>query len=65
VGVKEIRDSVVGLDVHRDTVVACARIREGRAVHLEKASFASQENKYAPRRSPAAHSNSPDRKKRR
>jgi transposase len=38
--VKRIRDKVAGLDVHRDTVVACARIVEpDRSVSVTKASF--------------------------
>lgn len=36
---KEIRDRVAGLDVHRDTVVACARVVEGRRVHTSKETF--------------------------
>ncbi len=39
---KRIRDKVAGLDVHRDTVVACARIVEvDRSVSVTKASFAT------------------------
>jgi transposase len=39
---KEIRDKVAGLDVHRDTVVACCRVRQsGRSVAITKASFAA------------------------
>jgi len=39
---REIRDRVAGLDVHRDTVVACCRVRDpdGR-VELSKRSFAT------------------------
>jgi transposase len=40
--VKRIRDKVAGLDVHRDTVVACTRIVEpDRSVTLAKASFST------------------------
>ena len=40
VPVKRIRDKVAGLDVHRDTVVACARLVEpDRSVSVTKASF--------------------------
>ncbi len=39
---KQIRDRVAGLDVHRDTVVACARVQDpDRSVHVEKSSFAT------------------------
>ena len=39
---KELRDKVAGLDVHRDTVVACCRIRQsGRSVAITKGSFAA------------------------
>jgi transposase len=39
---KELRDKVAGLDVHRDTVVACCRVRQsGRSVAITKASFAA------------------------
>ena len=39
---KRIRDQVAGLDVHRDNVVACARIVEmDRSVSVTKASFAT------------------------
>jgi transposase len=39
---KEIRDKVAGLDVHRDTMVACCRIQQrGRAVAITKRSFAT------------------------
>jgi len=39
---KQIRDKVAGLDVHRDTVVACARIVEpDRSVSVTKASFST------------------------
>ena len=38
----QIRDKVAGLDVHRDTVVACCRVqRSGRAVAVTKRSFAT------------------------
>lgn len=39
---KQIRDRVAGLDVHRDTVVACARVRglDG-SVEVDKAGFAT------------------------
>jgi transposase len=40
--VKEIRDKVAGLDVHRDTVVACCRVQQrGRALAITKGSFAT------------------------
>jgi transposase len=40
--VKRIRDKVAGLDVHRDTVVACARVVEpDRSVTVTKASFST------------------------
>ena len=39
---RRIRDKVAGLDVHRDTVVACARIVEpDRSVSITKASFST------------------------
>lgn len=39
---KQIRDRVAGLDVHRDTVVACARVRDlDGSVEVDKASFAT------------------------
>ena len=42
---KRIRDKVAGLDVHRDTVVACTRIVEpDRSVTTEKSSFATTAN---------------------
>jgi transposase len=40
--VKQIRDRVAGLDVHRDTVVACCRVRDPDGdVELSKRSFAT------------------------
>ena len=36
---EEIRDRVAGLDVHRDQVVACVRVAEGRHVKTVKRSF--------------------------
>ncbi len=36
-----IRDRVAGLDVHRDRVMACARIEEGRRVRTVKQSFST------------------------
>lgn len=36
---KQIRDRVAGLDVHRDTVVACCRIQEPNAIELSKETF--------------------------
>jgi transposase len=40
--VKQIRDRVAGLDVHRDSVVACCRVREpGGEVELSKACFST------------------------
>jgi transposase len=36
---EEIRDRVAGLDVHRDQVVACVRVAEGRHVQTVKRSF--------------------------
>ena len=42
---KRIRDQVGGLDVHRDSVVACARVVEiDRSVSVTKASFATTSN---------------------
>jgi transposase len=39
---KQIRDRVAGLDVHRDSVVACCRVREpGGEVEVTKATFAT------------------------
>jgi transposase len=39
---KQIRDRVAGLDVHRDSVVACCRVREpGGEVEVSKRSFAT------------------------
>jgi transposase len=39
---KLIRDKVAGLDIHRDTVVACCRVHhEGRRVALTKGTFAT------------------------
>src|SRR5665213_339156 len=38
---KQIRDKVAGLDVHRDTVVACCRVQHGRSVAVTKGSFAT------------------------
>jgi transposase len=39
---KQIRDKVGGLDVHRDTVVACCRIQApDRSVEVTKASFST------------------------
>ena len=36
---KRIRDRVAGLDVHKDSVVACAQVREGPEVVVHKARF--------------------------
>ena len=36
-----IRDRVAGLDVHRDTVVACVRVAAGGDVHTIKQSFST------------------------
>ena len=36
---RKIRDRVAGLDVHRDSVVACARVVEGEEVSVDKARF--------------------------
>ncbi len=45
---KRIRDKVAGLDVHRDTVVACTRIVEpDRTVTTEKSSFSTMANGLA------------------
>jgi hypothetical protein len=33
---KQIRDRVAGLDIHRDTVVACARIGGSTAIEVTK-----------------------------
>lgn len=39
---RQIRDRVGGLDVHRDTVVACSRVRDGDgSVEVTKASFST------------------------
>ena len=38
---RRVRDRVAGLDVHRDTVVACTQILDGRRVRVDKASFAT------------------------
>lgn len=38
---RRIRDRVAGLDVHRDTVVACTQIFDGERVQMDKASFAT------------------------
>jgi transposase len=39
---KQIRDSVAGLDVHRDTVVACCRVTgPNRSVEVTKRSFST------------------------
>ncbi len=39
---KQIRNRVAGLDVHRDTVVACTRVGDpDGSVHVDKASFAT------------------------
>lgn len=38
---RRVRDRVAGLDVHRDTVVACTQIFDGRRVRVDKASFAT------------------------
>lgn len=37
--VKRIRDRVAGLDVHKDSVVACAQVREGPEVAMHKHRF--------------------------
>jgi hypothetical protein len=36
-----IRDRVAGLDVHRDTVVACVRLADRRKVSTEKKTFST------------------------
>ncbi len=36
---KQIRDRVAGLDVHRDTVVACCRIEEPTGIEISKKTF--------------------------
>ena len=36
---KQIRDRVAGLDIHRDTVVACARIGGPTGIEVTKESF--------------------------
>jgi transposase len=38
---RRVRDRVAGLDVHRDTVVACTQVFDGRDVSVDKASFAT------------------------
>jgi len=45
---KQIRDRVAGLDVHRDTVVACCRVRDPEGqVEVSKRSFATTRNGLA------------------
>jgi hypothetical protein len=40
--VKRIRERVAGLDVHRDTVVACCQVRQAdRSIEVTKQSFAT------------------------
>jgi transposase len=39
VAVERIRDRVAGLDVHKDSVVACAQVREGAEVAVDKRRF--------------------------
>ena len=36
---KQIRDRVAGLDIHRDTVVACCRIEEPTGIEISKKTF--------------------------
>ena len=36
---KQIRDHVAGLDVHRDTVVACCRVQRSRSIDVTKKTF--------------------------
>ena len=38
---RRIRDRVGGLDVHRDTVAACAQIFDGTTIQVDKATFAT------------------------
>ncbi len=38
---RRIRDRVAGLDVHRDSVVACAEVFEGSEVQTDKPRFAT------------------------
>jgi len=38
---RRIRDRVAGLDVHRDSVTACAQLFDGREVEVDKARFAT------------------------
>lgn len=38
---RRVRDRVAGLDVHRDTVVACTQLFDGQRVRVDKASFAT------------------------
>jgi transposase len=38
---RRIHDRVGGLDVHRDSVVACAEVFDGRSVEIDKASFST------------------------
>lgn len=42
-----IRDRVAGLDVHRDTVVACVRLAAGRKVSMEKKTFSTMSSGIA------------------
>jgi transposase len=42
-----IRDRVAGLDVHRDTVVACVRLTAGRKVSTEKKTFSTMSSGIA------------------
>ncbi len=45
---KQIRDKVGGLDVHRDSVVACTRITQPTgAIELEKERFATTQTGLA------------------
>lgn len=45
---KQIRDKVAGLDVHRDTVVACCRIEDSkRHIKLTKRTFGTTSNGLA------------------
>src|SRR3546814_18596699 len=38
---RRIRDRVAGLDVHRDSVVACVELFDGTSVQVDKATFST------------------------
>src|SRR3546814_15955217 len=39
---RRIRDRVAGLDVHRDSVVACVELFDGTSVQVDKATFSTK-----------------------